>query len=68
MFCCDNDINELVRLTKDELNKPHTWFAVNQLSLNVSKTNYMIFRNRSVKTPISLQINNEEINRMKSHN
>ena len=44
------------------LSKVHTWFAVNRLSLNVSETNYMIFGNRNVKTPISLKINNEAIN------
>ena len=64
MFCCDNNINELVQLTNDELNKLHTWFAVNRLSLNVSKTNYMIFGNRSVKKHISLKVNNEEIDRV----
>ena len=40
MFCCESNINELVRLTNDELNK---LFAVNVLSLNMSKTNYVIF-------------------------
>ena len=33
-------------------NMLHTWFAVNRLSLNVSKTNYLIFVNRCVKTHI----------------
>ena len=61
MFCCESNINELVRLTKDELNKLHTWFAVNRLYLNVSKTNYMIFGNCIVMTPISLQIHYEKL-------
>ena len=58
MFCCDSDINELVQLTNDELNKLHTWFVVNLLSLNVLKTNYIISGNRSVKTRIFIKINN----------
>ena len=56
MFCCNSNINKLARLTTDELYKLHAWFAANRLSLNVLKTNHMIFRNCSVK------INNEEIN------
>ena len=57
MFRCDGNLNELVRFTNEELSNLHTWFAVNQLSLSVSKTNYMIFGNRSVKTRISSKIN-----------
>ena len=60
VFCCDNNINELDRLT-NELNKLHTLLAVNWLSLNVSN---MVFGNRSVKKRISLTINNKEINRV----
>ena len=65
MFCCDSNINELVRLTIDDLSKLHTWFVVNRLSIYVLTTKYiMIFLNRRVNTRISLKINNEEINRV----
>ena len=34
------------------------WFAVNKLSLNVSKTNVMIFSNCSIRENINIRINN----------
>ena len=40
------------------------WFVVNKLTLNLSKTNYMIFRNRSPDIEISLFINNQQITRI----
>ena len=43
---CDRDLNELVRMTNGRLEQLQTWFSVNRLSLNISKTNYMIFCNR----------------------
>ena len=40
------------------------WFAVNKLSLNLSKTNYMIFLNRPPHIEINLFINNQQITRL----
>ena len=40
------DVDELVRVVNDELIKISSWFKANKLSLNVQKTNYVIFRNR----------------------
>ena len=37
------------------------WFAVNKLTLNLSKTNYMIFRNRPPGIEINMFINNQQI-------
>ena len=59
MFYCNNDINELIRQTNAELDKLNVWFSVNRLSLNISKTNYMIFGNCALKT--SLFIKNKQI-------
>ena len=52
MFYCNNDINELIRQTNAELDKLNVWFSVNRLSLNIAETNYMIFGNRTLKTPL----------------
>ena len=46
----------LAKLTK--------WFAVNKLSLNLSKTNCMLFRNHPTDTEINLFINNQQITRV----
>ena len=52
-FYCNNDINELIRQTNAELDKLIVWFSVNTLSLNIAKTNYIIFGNRALKKYIS---------------
>ena len=43
-----------------ELEKNSTWIKLNQLTLNVEKTKYMIFHKRR-KIDLSLKINNNEI-------
>ena len=40
------------------------WFAVNKLTLNLSKTNYMIFRNRPPDIENNLFFNNQQITRV----
>ena len=40
------------------------WFAVNKLSLNLSKTNYMLFRNRPPYVDFNVFIENERTNRV----
>ena len=63
---CDRDLNELVRMINGGLEPLQTWFSVNRLSLNISKTNYMIFGNRRVTADICVIINKEKINRVNS--
>ena len=43
LLCCDRDLNELVRMMNGGLEQLQTWFSVSRLSLNISKTNYMLF-------------------------
>ena len=66
MFYCNNDINELIRQTNAKLDKLNVWFLENRLSLNIAKTNYMIFGNRALKTSLSIKINNFTINRVEA--
>ena len=68
MFYCNNDINERIRKKNAELDKPNVWFSVNRLSLNIAKTNYMIFGNRALKTSLSIRINKVTINRVEATN
>ena len=44
-----------------ELAKLFVWFSINKLSLNLGKTNYMLFRSRSPDLELHLKINNAEI-------
>ena len=61
MFCS----NENVEVPQDTLNwelvKLFVCFAVNQLSLNLGRTNYMLFRSRPPDLELHLKINNAEI-------
>jgi len=41
-----HDLNYLVRSINNELSNLSLWFKVNKLSLNINKTNYIIFKNR----------------------
>ena len=44
-----------------ELNKLNTWFKVNKLSLNVSKTNFMIFVNSNRNCAYNVAIDSVDI-------
>jgi len=48
-FMKGTDIDNTIDCLNDELAKVAKWFDANQLSLNVKKTNYMIFSNRTLK-------------------
>ena len=45
IFCAGNNLKELKGMINEVLAKLAKWFAVNKLTLNLSKTNYMIFQN-----------------------
>ena len=47
LFYSGKDIKELCSVVSIELDKLCTWFQVNKLSLNTSKTNFMVFTNKS---------------------
>ena len=64
IFCAGNNLKELQGMINGVLAKLAKWFAVNKLTLNLSKTNYMIFRNRPPDNEINLFINNQQITRV----
>ena len=43
-----NDVEKLKNVLCVELDKLNVWFRANKLSLNVTKTNFMIFANKSI--------------------
>ena len=47
-----------------ELDKLHTWFTLNKLSLDVSKTNYVIFGNCKMNCDLDIRIHNNQIARV----
>ena len=47
LFISGNNLTKTVTKLNQESCKLSNWFKVNKLSLNVKKTNYIIFRNKS---------------------
>ena len=43
------------------MDKLLVWFAVNRLSINITKTNCMVFQNRKLNTIIFIKINKEAL-------
>ena len=61
-FLTGKNVNNLIASMNNELKKIMTWLYSNKLSLNVSKTHFLIFRSSGMKKPVfdeSLQINGE---------
>ena len=59
-----NSLNDLERTVNKELNKFYLWLNLNRLSLNIDKTNFIIFHpyNKPVKQQVTVKINNTAIN------
>ena len=67
IYLSSNNISYLYTTMNGELIKPTDWFRANKLSLNISKTNYILFtyQNRQVVTNIDLQLSDISIERTK---
>ena len=64
LFLSNENLDELCTDLNNELAKIDRWFKVNKLSLNVSKTNYMVFTNRRKNVKCPLKINGTEIEKV----
>ena len=64
IFHTGDDLKEVCETMSHELDKLNRWFRANKLSLNVSKTNFMIFFNKKCDDNYSVRINGMEINRV----
>ena len=60
------DINSQVNVVNGELKEVSNWFKANKLSVNASKTNYMIFHMTSVKVrkDLNVSLNNTTLERV----
>ena len=47
IFYLDDDPLSTINITNEELDKLAMWFSVNKLSLNITKSNYMVFSKKS---------------------
>ena len=60
-------LDEIEKVTNEELNKLYQWLCMNKLSLNVSKTNFVIFHsyNKPLNQVITININHKSISEEK---
>ena len=56
-FASHHNLHELIELVNDDLTQLDTWLCSNRLSLNLSKTCYILFsnRNKDAITPVSMR-------------
>ena len=64
MYCSAHDINDLCRTINIELDKSSNWFSVNKVLLNIQKTHYIVFGNKTIDEKVSLLINNKIIDKV----
>ena len=60
LFISHNDPDYLNDTLNSELNNLSTWFAANRLSLNLSKTNFMVFKPRQKKQLFEFHVSIDE--------
>ena len=61
IFWSGSNLNELSRHMSKELAKLSIWFAINNLSLNLAKTHFMVFSNHTKTSNITVCINDTTI-------
>ncbi len=69
IYDTSNDINRLYVSINENLNSLADWFKANKLSLNINKTNYMLFGKSSIQNEsarVSLCIGKDVIKQVKS--
>ena len=64
IFCSGDDLKSLSKMVTSELNNLKNWFDVNRLSLNITKTNFMIFSNSINTIDLKVEICNTSIDRV----
>ena len=64
----DYSLQELEKKINKELRSLYTWLSVNRLSLNIDKTNFVIFHpfNKPLKYNVTIKINKKALNEKKS--
>lgn len=63
IFISGSNLDNLTSMANSELKEISSWFSANLLSLNIEKTNYILFGNKKLAN-IPVSINNETIKRV----
>ena len=68
MFYSDTNVKSLNQVLNNELIKVTEWLQANKLTLNIKKTQVILFKAKSkkIKEPLTLRINGEEIKQVSS--
>lgn len=66
LFGSGKDLQILCNTISNELKKLAIWFNVNKLSLNVSKTHYIIFSNKYIAEDVVITLSELELERVES--
>ena len=66
LFKCGDNVEELCTQLSNELSKLLIWFDINKLSLNILKTNFMIFGRVSINSNPVITINDTDIEHVSS--
>uniref|UniRef100_A0A8C6SLB0 Reverse transcriptase domain-containing protein n=1 Tax=Neogobius melanostomus TaxID=47308 RepID=A0A8C6SLB0_9GOBI len=68
LFISNRDLKALIKNLNHDLQNYSEWFRANKLSLNVKKSNFMLFagNKKCERDQIKIYINNEEINSVSS--
>ena len=61
-----NDLNQLMEIANNELKKLSSWFQANKLSINIKKSNFILFKTKQNKQKLDFyfSINGIEIDRV----
>ena len=62
-FYSGDNLSQVCETVSSELGKLHSWFQVNKLSLNIGKTNFMIFGSKQCEANHVVSINGMNIKR-----
>jgi hypothetical protein len=66
LFYTGNNIDDMCNVVSLELDKLNVWFMVNKLSLNVKKTNFMLFSKKRDKNDLRIAIDNHNLDRVET--
>ena len=66
LFRSGHNLNILCGDISAELDKLDNWFSVNKLSLNINKTNFIVFSGKKEVNYVNIRINNTNIERVYS--
>ncbi len=68
LYCSGKGLEQLLNTVEIELMVFNKWFDDNRLSLNLSKTKFIIFSNWQSNSKLKLMINDEEIENFVCYN